>query len=52
MIPYKYTGKKISIITVDGITQPYSVKSIKGFDYALVTINAGFNYNFKVNYGE
>lgn len=50
MIPYLYNGKKINKITGNGITQSFSVKSIKGFDYAMVTIKPGLDYNFEVSY--
>jgi hypothetical protein len=50
MVPYVYNGKKISKITVDGITQSYPVKSIKGFDYAMITVKPGVNHNLVIDY--
>lgn len=50
MVPYMFNGKKINKITGNGVTQSYSIKSIKGFDYALLTIRPGFNYSIVVNY--
>jgi hypothetical protein len=50
MIPYMYNGKKISNIKINGMTASYAVKTIKGFEYALVTIKPGTNYNMLVNY--
>mgnify|MGYP001794077669 CR=1 FL=1 len=41
MVPYVYNGKKIKKVTVTGIRQFYSVRLIKGFQYAFVTIRAG-----------
>ncbi|HMI67542.1 MAG TPA: hypothetical protein VK517_15985 [Cyclobacteriaceae bacterium] len=51
MVPAVYNGKKIIKITSNGITQPYSVKSIKGFKYGMVTIQPGHPYSLVVNYG-
>jgi hypothetical protein len=50
MLPYKFNGKKISKITSNGIRQPYSVKLIKGFDFALLTMKPGFNYSIVISY--
>jgi len=50
MIPYLYGKKKINKISVNGIAQSYAVKSIKGFEYALVTIKPGITYNMAVSY--
>ena len=46
----KGIGKKISNIKINGMTASYAVKTIKGFEYALVTIKPGTNYNMLVNY--
>jgi hypothetical protein len=50
MIPYRYQGKKINKITSNGETQLYSVKLIKGVDYAWLTTSPGSDYNIVVNY--
>ena len=50
MVPFIYKGNKISKITSNGVTQSYSVKLIKGFDYALITIRPGVNYNIIIDY--
>ena len=50
MVPYLYNGKKINKITVNGVTQSYSVKLIKGFDYAMLTIKPGATYNLVISY--
>jgi hypothetical protein len=50
MIPYLYNGKKINKIAGNGITQSYSAKTIKGFEYALLTIKPGYNYSIVVSY--
>jgi hypothetical protein len=51
MVPAVYNGKKIIKITSNGITLPYSVKSIKGFNYGMVTIQPGHPHSLTVNYG-
>jgi hypothetical protein len=50
IVPYMHNGKKINKITSNGIPQLYTVKSIKGFDYAWLTIKAGHNYAIVVSY--
>jgi len=50
MIPYQYRNKKIGKISINGTTQSHTVRSIKGFEYALVTVKPGTSYNMKVNY--
>jgi hypothetical protein len=49
-VPYMYNEKKVSKITINGVAQSYSVKSIRGFDCAFVTIKPGFNYSLVVSY--
>ncbi|MEP7110469.1 MAG: hypothetical protein ABI760_20915 [Ferruginibacter sp.] len=50
MVPYLYNGKKIKKITGNGAAQSYSIKTIKGFDYAMLTIKPGFTYNMEIIY--
>lgn len=50
MIPYTYNGGKISEITSNGVIQLYIVRSIKGFEYAMVTVMSGFTYNLTIDY--
>ncbi|MEP7143732.1 MAG: hypothetical protein ABI707_12710 [Ferruginibacter sp.] len=50
MIPYLYNGKRITNIRVNGVTQAFSVKSIKGFDYALLPTGPGSDYSIVVHY--
>jgi hypothetical protein len=52
MIPYLFNGKKLNEISIDGRKQSYPVKSIKGFDYAFITIKPGSAYNLIVNYSK
>ncbi len=50
MIPFVYNGKQINKITSNGVSQIYSVRSIKGQQYALVTMSLGSVYNVVVGY--
>lgn len=50
MIPDNYNGEKIDEITVNGIRQPYIVRSIKGFEYAMLLIRPGLNYKLTAHY--
>jgi hypothetical protein len=50
MIPYTYNGENISNITVNGITQSFIVRSVKGFKYAMITVKSGFSYDLIINY--
>lgn len=51
MIPYRFSGKKIKRITVNGLAWPYIVRSVKGFEYALPVVMPGRNYRLAVQYG-
>ncbi|MFT3705314.1 MAG: hypothetical protein QM802_23300 [Agriterribacter sp.] len=50
LIPLRYQGKKINKITSNGKSQHFVVRSIKGYQYALVTIKPGSSYSITVNY--
>lgn len=50
MIPYQYNGKRIDEITVNGIRQPFIVRSIKGFEYAMLLIGPGLNSTLTAHY--
>jgi hypothetical protein len=50
MVPYLNNGKKILKITVNGVPVSYSVKPIKGRDYAFLTIRPGSTYNLVISY--
>lgn len=50
LIPFINGGKKISKLTSNGASQHYIVRSIKGRQYALVTMRPGSTYNIAVNY--
>jgi hypothetical protein len=50
MIPYLHNEKKTNRILVDGKIKPYTVKSVKGYRYAFVTITPGNNYTLLADY--
>lgn len=50
LIPFTSNGKKISKITSNGEDQQYLVRSIKGRDYALLTIKPGMAYKVIASY--
>ena len=50
MIPYLYNGKKINKIASNGVSQSYILKSIKGFNYAMLIIKPGLNYSMVASY--
>jgi hypothetical protein len=50
MIPANFGDKKVNMITKDGTDTQFSIKSVKGSEYAFVTVEPGKNYDLKVNY--
>lgn len=52
MLPYSFQSKKIKSISIDGKEQSYTVKRVKGSDYAFVTIKPGKDYNVIVKYND
>lgn len=50
MIPYKYGNLKINGITLNGKDTRFINKSVKGSDYAFITVKPGVNYSFIVTY--
>lgn len=52
MIPYTFNGKNIIEVTIDGVKQNYSVKKIKGFDYAFLSVKPGNSYSVSVKYSQ
>jgi len=50
MVPYKYGGKKINKISINGISAFYGVQSIKGFEYAMVSMPPGIDHNIVASY--
>jgi hypothetical protein len=52
MIPYSYNGKKITEIISNGVPQSYTINTVKGFEYAWVTIKPGARYMIEVSYAD
>jgi hypothetical protein len=50
MVPTIYRDKKIKGITVNGKDIRFISRSVKGSEYALVTVNTGVNYSIQINY--
>jgi len=50
LLPLIYNNKKIKLIAVNGEEGKFEQKKIKGFDYALVTVVPGNDYNISVKY--
>jgi hypothetical protein len=51
MVPLKHGDKKIKSITKNNKDNPFTIKSVKGSDYAFLTVEPGGNYSILVNYG-
>lgn len=51
MIPANHGDKKITGISKDNKDIRPTIKSVKGSEYAFVTVKAGANYSFLISYG-
>jgi len=51
MIPANHGDKKITGITKDNKDIQLTIKSVKGSEYAFVTVEPGANYSFLISYG-
>jgi hypothetical protein len=52
MIPNYFNGKRINKITMNGDEQPYTIRSVKGFEYAMLPVEPGSDYRIKVRYAK
>ena len=52
MLPYTYGGKNIHKVMVNGRVQTFVKRTIKGFDYTLVTVKSGADYKVVADYVE
>ena len=52
MVPETYGSKKIKGITSNGKVQSFMQRTVKGHNYAFVSVEPGKNYNIVVNYKE
>ena len=51
MIPANHGDKEITGISKDNKDIQFAIRSVKGSEYAFVTVKAGANYSFLVSYG-
>jgi hypothetical protein len=52
MVPYQYDGNKIAEIKINGRPKSFIVRSVKGFDYAMLPVNPGRQSMVTVRYAE
>jgi hypothetical protein len=52
MVPFKYNDKRITDITRNGKSVTFIIRSVKGSDYAFLTVEPGANYSILINYGK
>jgi hypothetical protein len=52
MVPFKYRDKRITEITRNGKDVTFIIRSVKGTDYAFLTVEPGANYSILINYGK
>jgi len=50
MVPANFNGKKIKEISKNGKANTFIIKTVKGSEYAFVTIETGAKYSFLINY--
>jgi hypothetical protein len=52
MVPSSFQDKEIKGITWNGKALPYLLRHVKGWEYALATVQPGENHSIVVNYGK
>jgi hypothetical protein len=52
MVPFKYRDKRITGVTRNGKDATFIIRSVKGSDYAFITVEPGANYSILVTYGK
>jgi hypothetical protein len=50
LVPYRFRGKPIKRIQANGAEQSYSVKQIKGIQYAMLSVKPGETYSVVIRY--
>ena len=50
LIPFVFNNRKIRKILSNGEEKSFAVKTIKGFEYAWLTLKPGVNYKLEVNF--
>lgn len=52
MLPASYDGTKINEVVKNESTTPFTIKKVKGSDYAFVTVQGGMNYSIVASFGK
>ncbi len=52
MVPYRYGDKKVTGISCDEKEASFIIRSVRGNDYAFLTVKPGENYSIFVNYSD
>jgi hypothetical protein len=52
LIPCYFGGMKLINITRDGKDNKFNIKSVKGTEYAFLSVEPGKNYSIRANYGD
>jgi hypothetical protein len=50
MIPANYGNKKVKGISLDGTIYPYTIRKIKGYEYALLRVRPGQDHQIDADY--
>jgi hypothetical protein len=50
MLPASYAGNKLKEVVKNGATTQFTIKKVKGSDYAFVTVQGGENYSVVASY--
>jgi hypothetical protein len=50
ILPASYAGNKLKEVVKNGTTTPFTIKSVKGSDYAFITVQGGENYSVVASY--
>ena len=52
MVPYRYGDKKVIGITCNDRETSFIIRSVRGYEYAFLTVKPGENYSILVNYSD
>jgi hypothetical protein len=50
MVPFSFRDNKITKIFINSVEEPYTLRTIKGFDYAMATVKPGNVYKIEIRY--
>lgn len=51
-VPASHNGRKVKKISSGASAYAYRIETVKGREYAMVTVQPGSNYEFEINYGQ